>query len=55
MYLDNKENKNIVKALLIALPEMRQLSLAKEDVHNLREGARYLTSKDVISYTIDSA
>lgn len=52
MYLDNKENKNIVKALLIALPEMRQLSLAKEDVHNLREGARYLTSKDVISYLL---
>ncbi|MCM5119054.1 hypothetical protein MMR23_27860, partial [Escherichia coli] len=24
MYLDNKENKNIVKVLLIALPEMRQ-------------------------------
>ncbi|MCV5132058.1 hypothetical protein OFL98_25515, partial [Escherichia coli] len=52
MYLDNKENKNIVKALLIALPEMRQLSLAKEDVHNLREGARYLTSREVISYLL---
>ncbi|MGD7786574.1 hypothetical protein ACQCZM_34040, partial [Escherichia coli] len=53
MYLDNKENKNIVKALLVALPESRQLTLAKEDVHNLRDGMRYLTSKEVISYLLN--
>ncbi|MCV5791835.1 hypothetical protein OFN52_32785, partial [Escherichia coli] len=42
-----------VKALLVALPESRQLTLAKEDVHNLRYGMRYLTSKEVISYLLN--
>lgn len=52
MYLDNKDNKNIVKALVIALPETRQLALAKEDMHYLSEGVRYLTSVDVINYLL---
>ncbi|TLU80821.1 DUF2773 domain-containing protein [Escherichia sp. E4930] len=52
MYLDNKDHKNIVMALFIALPEARQLSLAKEDIQHLREGARYLTSTEVINYLL---
>lgn len=53
IYEQNKNHKDIVSALFIALPESLQISLVKENTQYLKDGIRYLSSPDVLNYLLE--